>query len=124
MPKKVEKDPGRRSDCPISCSLELIGDKWSLLIIRDMLYLKKSTYNEFLHSDEKIATNILKDRLQKLAEMGLIEFTGSDKRKRYTLTAKGRDLQPVVEAIAMFGVKHFDGTMEYAQKFLSPDQQK
>ena len=91
MKKGSRENNKRRSDCPLSCSLELIGDKWSLLIIRDMMFLGKSTYNEFLDSPEKISTNILNDRLIKLTEVGLLTFSGTAKRKKYSLTKMGED---------------------------------
>jgi len=105
----------KRSECPISCTLELIGDKWSLLIIRDMLFFGKSTYNEFLDSTEGISTNILNDRLIKLTEVGLIIYTGAAKRKKYALTKMGLDLKPILESVGMFGMKHFKGSKEYVQ---------
>ena len=118
MGKKIEKNNAKRSDCPVSCTLELIGDKWSLLIIRDMLFMGKSTYNEFLGSDEKIATNILNDRLKMLCEKGLISYTGTAKRKKYALTETGKDLLPLLQAIRKFGYKHFEGSEEYVKKQL------
>lgn len=115
MKKKIENiEP--RSVCPISCTLELVGDKWSLLIIRDMMYLEKSTYNEFLSSKEGISTNILNDRLVMLTNIGLITFTGTSKRKKYTLTKKGIELKPLLEAMAHFGLKHFTGDKEQLKK--------
>jgi len=118
MPKQEIKNIEKRSGCPISCSLELIGDKWSLLIIRDMIYFGKSAYNEFLDSPEGIATNILKDRLAKLTTLGIITFKGTEKRKKYSLTKMGLDLKPVIEAIGLFGMKHFEGSKEYMQEQL------
>jgi DNA-binding HxlR family transcriptional regulator len=106
----------RRSDCPLSSTLELIGDKWSLLIIRDMMFFGKESYNEFLNSSEGISTNILKDRLVKLSEYGLIAFSGGEKRKKYVLTKTGRDLKPVLEAVAKFGMKHFPRSKAYLEK--------
>lgn len=113
MKKQVKESTEKRSECPISCSLDLVGDKWSLLIIRDMLYLGKTTYNEFLSSRESISTNILNDRLVKLTEQGLITFTGTAKRKKYELTKKGLDLKPVLESVALFGMKHSDADKEF-----------
>ena len=81
-----------------------------------MLVFGKSTYNEFLNSNEKISTNILNDRLVMLTEYGIITYTGSDKRKKYELTDLGKDLKPVVEAIGMFGMKHFKGSKEYVKQ--------
>jgi DNA-binding HxlR family transcriptional regulator len=116
MAKKIEKNTTRRSDCPVSCTMDLVGDKWSMLIIRDMMLWGKTTYNEFLNSNEKISTNILNDRLVMLTEVGLIQYTGTAKRKKYSLTAMGNDLRPVLEAIGTFGVKHFEGSKEYVKK--------
>ena len=107
MSEKSHKNDKRRSNCPVSCTLELIGDKWSLLIIRDMLFFNKSTYNEFQYSPEKISTNILHDKLIKLTELGLISYTGTEKRKKYSLTKIGLDLKPMLEAARIFGMTHF-----------------
>jgi DNA-binding HxlR family transcriptional regulator len=108
-----ESEINHRSGCPISCALELIGDKWSLLIIRDMLYFNKTTYNEFLTSPEGISTNILNARLIRLTINGFITFTGSEKRKKYALTASGILLKPVIEALATFGMNSFAESREY-----------
>lgn len=116
MKTSGKENPERRSDCPLSCSLDLVGDKWSLLIIRDMLFFEKRTYNEFLGSSEGISTNILNDRLIKLTEMGLITYTGTAKRKKYALTKMGLDLRPVLESIVLFGMKYFKGSKEHVQK--------
>lgn len=114
--KTIRKTSGKRSRCPISSTLELIGDKWSLLIIRDIMFLGKSSYNEFLESGEGISTNILNDRLIMLTEMGLIDHTGAAKRKKYALTEMGRDLRPVLESVGVFGMKYFKGSKEYVQE--------
>jgi DNA-binding HxlR family transcriptional regulator len=124
MKKKTIENIDKRSPCPISRTLELVGDKWSLLIIRDMMYANKSTYNEFLDSPEGIATNILNDRLKKLTEMGILTFTGVEKRKKYILTELGHDLKPIVEAIGTFGMKHFEGSKEYVEKQLKAAARK
>jgi len=95
-----------RSDCPINASLETIGDKWSLIIVRDMVYFGKSSFNEFLASDEEIARNILADRLNSLQAKGLVnkESDPRDRRKdHYRLTVSGLDLIPVLLALAMWG---------------------
>jgi DNA-binding HxlR family transcriptional regulator len=104
--KKAPDTFAKRSDCPIACTMDLVGDKWSLLIIRDLLYMGKTGYNEFLSSHEAVSTNILSERLVRLTEAGLITYTGAAKRKKYELTKKGRDLKPVLESIAKFGMKH------------------
>ena len=119
MVKNAKKNTGKRSDCPLSCSLDLVGDKWSLLIIRDMMFFGKSTYNEFLESTEGISTNILTDRLIKLSEVGLISFSGTAKRKKYELTKMGQDVKPILESVGVFGMKYFKGSKEYL-----PEQMK
>ncbi|TGK08292.1 transcriptional regulator [Leptospira selangorensis] len=101
----------KRSDCPISCSLDIWGDKWSLLIIRDLMFNKKRTYGDFLKSDEGIATNILASRLQSLEENGLIEKSehpDSKAKVLYKLTQKGIDLLPVFIEIYVWAEKYFD----------------
>ncbi|MEP7076284.1 MAG: helix-turn-helix domain-containing protein [Acidobacteriota bacterium] len=102
----MRKDPfgGRRSNCPVNFAVETIGDKWSLVILRDIIFWGKRSYGEFLKSDEKIATNILAGRLEYLEREGLISKTQdpSDKRKEiYTVTDRGLDMVPMfVEMIA------------------------
>ena len=108
-----EKEILRRSGCPLSCTLELVGDRWTLLILRDMFFLGKSTYNEFLDCPEKISTNILTERLKKMTATGLVSYTGTAKRKKYVLTEMGMDMRPVIEAIVRFGIKNFEGSKEY-----------
>ncbi len=97
--------------CACAVSLDLLGDKWSLLIIRD-LFRGKSTYSEFLKkSDEGIATNILVDRLKKLVAMGIIDFIRNppDKKiKKYFLTDRGIDLYPVIYELQFWTLKHVD----------------
>src|SRR6202023_615528 len=98
MPSKMPA-PQRRSGCPLNASIEMLGDRWSLLIIRDMMVRGFRTYKEFLESHEKIATNILADRLRKLESNGIIavEPDPADGRKLiYSLTLKGIDLAPVL----------------------------
>jgi len=86
----------RRSDCPISFALETFGDTWSLLVIRDLMFKNKSTYTDFLRSEEGIATNVLASRLRHLEDSGLIRRHGSGRAAAYALTKKGLDLLPVV----------------------------
>ncbi len=90
-----------RSPCPITTTLEVIGDKWSLLVVRDLL-LGKSKFSEFLDSPEGVTTNILADRLKRLETEGLISRTLYQQRPEryaYALTAAGQDLKPVIGAI-------------------------
>lgn len=88
-----------RSTCPISSALDLMGDKWTLLIIRDMMFGGKSTFKEFVTSPEKIATGILASRLKKLVDMELVnkgKLPGNNKAVIYKLTPKGIKLLPIV----------------------------
>jgi len=95
MPRNID----RRSQCPISYVLDIFGDKWTLLVIRDLLIFGKRTYGEISSSDEKIATNILADRLAVLEQEGII-IKEKDKEKGsrfiYSITQKGVDLLPVI----------------------------
>jgi len=107
----VSGKPGskRRSGCPLSISLELFGDRWSLLIVRDLMVRGFRTFKQFQGSGEGIATNILADRLHKLAEAGIItaEIEETDGRRvNYRLTEKGIDLAPVLLELLMWATRH------------------
>ena len=105
--------PNRRSDCPINVALEMFGDRWSLLILRDMLLLGKYRYGEFLSTGEGISTNILASRLKQLESHGLIEkLVGLDDRKasQYLPTDLGMSLLPVLLAVIAWGLEHQDDT--------------
>src|SRR3569833_3930732 len=100
--------PDRRSNCPVACTLDLVGDKWTLLVVRDLL-LGKSRYSELAASSEHIPTNILADRLKRLEQAGMIEatpFEGQSRRKEYRLTAEGRSLGHLVNAMVGWGLRH------------------
>ena len=108
MPKKRPSST-RRSACPLNASVEMLGDRWSLLIIRDMMVRGSRTFKEFLQSHEKIATNILADRLRKLESYGIISTRPDpvDGRKRlYLLTQKGIDLAPVLTEMVLWAAAH------------------
>lgn len=99
----------RRSGCPVSISLELLGDRWSLLIIRDLMVRGLRTFKEFRQSGEGIATNILADRLKRLAAVGIIsaETEETDARRvNYRLTEKGIDLAPLLLELLLWGAQH------------------
>jgi DNA-binding HxlR family transcriptional regulator len=99
----------RRSGCPVSISLERFGDRWSLLVIRDLMVRGFRTFKEFQESDEGIATNILSDRLRKLAAAGIInaEANETDARKvNYRLTEKGIALAPVLLELLIWAARH------------------
>ena len=100
----------KRSDCPVSSSLDVWGDKWSLLIIRDLMFAKECTYGDFLKAPEGIATNILASRLQALEENEIIEKLDHPESKAkvlYRLTRKGIDLLPVMIEINLWAEKYF-----------------
>jgi DNA-binding HxlR family transcriptional regulator len=103
------KQPKPRSDCPISSALDIFGDKWSLLVMRDLLFRNKLHYRDFLASEEGIATNILADRLTKLEQAGLIEKTDDDPRSGkqvYSATAKGAALIPLLLQMMLWSAEH------------------
>ena len=98
-----------RSHCAVNYGVEVFGDKWSLLIIRDIVFAGKKTYGEFLKSEEGIATNVLATRLAFLEEQGILSKAPSpeDRRKDfYTLTEKGLDLIPIVLSIVVWSARH------------------
>jgi DNA-binding HxlR family transcriptional regulator len=100
----------KRSDCPISYSLDVWGDKWSLLIIRDLMFGEQCTYGDFLKSPERIATNILAARLRALEENGVIEkleHPDSKAKVLYRLTRKGIDLLPTIIEISLWADKYY-----------------
>lgn len=104
----------KRSVCPISAGLEVFGDKWTLLIIRD-LFAGKTAYGEFLESPEKISTNILASRLKLLDEMGIVSSEQTSERTgkaTYSLTEKGQQLYPVLDAIANWSLENVEGTQK------------
>ncbi len=98
-----------RSDCPINYSLQMLGDSWSLLIIRDILFAGKKTFGEFLSSDEGIARNILTNRLSNLVQNGIIVKGPhpTDRRKEiYSLSDKGLDLIPLLLELSAWGARN------------------
>ncbi|MCX6216320.1 helix-turn-helix domain-containing protein [Spirosoma sp.] len=99
----------QRSTCPISTSLDVLGDKWTLLILRDMVFAGKSTYGQFLQSAEKMATNVLADRLAVLESQGILtKAVASDKKSKFTyrLTEKGVETVPIIIELILWGTKH------------------
>jgi DNA-binding HxlR family transcriptional regulator len=102
----------RRSVCPVANTLDLVGDKWSLLVIRDMLHGKR-TFGELLESPEKIPTNILADRLKRLEDAGIVESSVYQERPvryAYVLSEKGAAMGDVLLALVRWGKKHIPGT--------------
>jgi DNA-binding HxlR family transcriptional regulator len=102
----------RRSECAVACALDIVGDRWTLLVVRDLLRGARY-FDEFLRSPEGIATNILAARLRSLCDLGLVEKTpdASDQRRyTYQLTAEGQHLRELLGPIAAWGLKYLPGT--------------
>lgn len=117
----------RRSGCPLNASVEMLGDRWSLLIIRDMMLRGSRTFKEFLHSYEGIATNILADRLRRLESYGIIttEPDETDGRKLiYLLTPKGIDLAPVLTEMVLWAARHEDTQNQALVREMKKDKAK
>jgi len=109
----MKKQIKRRSDCPISFAMDTLGDKWSLLIIRDLMFNDKQYYGEFIKSAEKISTNILAERLQRLESEGIITKAHDEinfSKYKYSLTEKGLDLLPMLLDIATWSAKYDPNT--------------
>ncbi|HYY26383.1 MAG TPA: helix-turn-helix domain-containing protein [Chthoniobacterales bacterium] len=107
-----------RSQCPVACTLDLVGDRWSLLVVRDML-LGRSKFREFLASPENIPTNILSSRLKLLEQNGIIKATLYQRhppRFAYTLTEKGEKLASVIAAIADWGESNIPNSLQRSRK--------
>ena len=104
---------GRRSFCPVARTLDVLGDKWSLVIVRDLMRGKRR-YAEFVESPERIPTNILADRLKRLTLRGVIRsrrYSNHPPRVEYELTPKGEDLRPIMRAMVEWGVRHEGGRL-------------
>jgi len=104
----------QRSRCPVSCILEIVGDKWTLLVVRD-LFFDNHTFKELLSSPEKIPTNILADRLKRLEHSGLVRrelYQERPSRYAYYLTEKGLDLEPVMRSLMVWSNKYIPGTVK------------
>lgn len=104
MPRKVHRSP-----CPIAAALDLFGDRWTLLVLRDMLLRGKRRYREFLAAPERIASNILAERLKRLEAAGLVsrQTDPEDARRMiYAPTDRGRSLAPLLRDIAAWGREH------------------
>ena len=105
---------GYRSTCPIANVLDIVGDKWTLLVVRDLLVLGKRRYGEFQNSPEAIPTNILAERLKRLEAAGLIKkefYQDNPPRAEYLLTRKGADLGPILRAMGEWGQRYIPGVV-------------
>lgn len=109
--------PDRRSACPIACTLDLLGDRWTLLVLRD-LFLGKRRFDELMASPEGISTNILAERLKRLEALRLVAkapYGAHPNRFDYALTERGRSLGPVLHRIAQWGLEHLEGTRRFPE---------
>lgn len=103
------KRTDKRSNCPVNSTLEIVGDSWSLLVVRDVVFHGKRTFGEFLASEERITTSVLADRLAGLTSAGILTKSASEtdrRRSTYTLTEKGLALIPVLVELANWGVDY------------------
>jgi DNA-binding HxlR family transcriptional regulator len=120
--KHETSDNNSRSDCPVTCVLDILGDKWTLVVVRD-LFLGKHRYNEFMESPEGIPSNILADRLKRLECAGIVkkdQYQQRPPRAEYFLTLKGADLQPVLLALVEWG-KRYLPCASYPDRPLKPE---
>jgi DNA-binding HxlR family transcriptional regulator len=111
---------GGRSSCPIANTLDLVGDRWTLVVIRDLMFSSRRRFGELLESAERIPTNILADRLKRLQKSGIVEkraYQERPTRYEYVLTDKGLELFEVLRALVVWGAKHAEGSAQ-----LTPEQ--
>ena len=107
------KKNNHRSNCPISCSLDIIGDKWTMIIIRDMMVFNKKTFKDFAQSNEKIASNILSNRLKSLLKHKIIKKEKDPKNKKtniYKLTNIGLDMAPIIIDLTLWSIKNIENS--------------
>ena len=113
IPSPGPAHDGLRSRCPIAGALDLLGDRWTLLVVRDLVFYGKTRFADFLASPEGISTNILAERLDRLEQCGLVarhRYLERPARDEYHPTARCRDLQPVLRALIRWGKRHVPGT--------------
>jgi DNA-binding HxlR family transcriptional regulator len=111
-PRTNQDHPPLRSTCPVAGALDIVGDRWTLLVVRDLLRGKRR-YGDLAASAEHIPTNILADRLRRLEQAGLVErrqYSERPPRYEYRLTRTGKELAPVVRSVAEWGLRHVPGT--------------
>jgi DNA-binding HxlR family transcriptional regulator len=110
----MEPAEPRRSSCPVACALDVVGDRWTLLVVRDLLLGGPRRYGDLLASGERIPTNILAERLRRLERHGLVErvpYSEHPPRVEYRLTGAGQALGPALDALAQWGLAQFPGTV-------------
>lgn len=114
--------PGSRSTCPVAYALDVVGDQWTMLIVRDLLLSDRRSFRDFLEAPEGIATNVLADRLARLESLGIVVAArdpADRRRSRYYLTDRGLDLFPVLEALIGWSAAHDPNTPVTAAKMRS-----
>ncbi len=107
-----QRDKPRRSGCPIAESLDVIGDRWTLVVVRDLMFAKKSRFKDLLNGPDGITTNILTDRLRRLEASGVVErvpYQTAPVRYDYVLTDRGKDLFDILAALVAWGGEHVAG---------------
>jgi DNA-binding HxlR family transcriptional regulator len=110
-----------RSPCPIAGALDVLGDRWTLLVIRDLMFYDRHRFAEFLAAPEGIATNILAERLERLEQCGLVtrrHYSERPLREEYHLTARGQELRPVLRALIHWGKRHVPGVAQRPPAYL------
>jgi DNA-binding HxlR family transcriptional regulator len=113
-PRAARAARPRRSRCPVASTLDVLGDRWSLLVVRDLIS-GKHRYADILASSERVPTNILADRLKRLTRDGIVtsrQYSDKPPRVEYHLTQKGDDLRPVLRAMLEWGLRHVRGTAD------------
>ena len=118
---------GARSACPIANILDVLGDQWTLLVVRDVMLLGRHRFGELAGSREAIPTNILTDRLRRLEEWGILEkraYQERPTRYEYRLTRKGRELFPVIREMAIWSSRHMPGAAKMPAGFLEAVEKK
>lgn len=111
--RQASRRQSRRSPCPIANALDLVGDKWTLLVVRDLLVYGKRTYSDISRSPEAIPSNILAERLRRLEQAGLVvkkPYQANPVRYEYRITQKGADLRPILKEMASWANRHVPGT--------------
>ncbi len=110
-PPKISKPIRKpRSDCPINMALETLGDGWTLLIVRDLMFKKRNTFKAFLEAEENIASNVLTDRLRRLEQLGIATKRANPDDARsyiYRLTERGIELAPMLIELVLWSARHF-----------------
>lgn len=112
MPRRSPDDCTPRSPCPAACALDVLGDRWSLLVLRDALLFGKTRFGEFLDGAEGISSNTLTQRLERLEHHGLLEreaYQERPPRYRYVPTRRGRELLPIMRELIVWGARHAPG---------------